>query len=42
MIRNHVLNIEEAMGTSYAERNSLSFPFYTDYIIIARLLEFLL
>jgi len=31
--------IEEATGTSYTERNRLSFPFYTDRIIIVRTLE---
>jgi len=30
-----MLGIEEATGTSYEER-SLSFPFYTDCIIIIR------
>jgi len=28
------MSIEEATETSYTERNSLSFPFYTDCIII--------
>ena len=27
-------SIEEAMGTCYRERNSLSFPFYTDCITL--------
>ncbi len=32
--RHRRINIEEATGTSYMEINSLSFPFYTDLIII--------
>ena len=33
-VRHRRINIEEATGTSYTERNSLSFPFYTDCISI--------
>ena len=29
-------NMEEETATSYKERNSLSFPFYMDCIIIVR------
>ena len=35
-VRRRRINIEEATGTSYTEKYSLCFPFYTDCIIIVR------